>query len=436
MNPRMILYVSVAVMVFVLVGGAWAGTEKVLYNFTGKSDGGYPLNIGKLARDSSGNLFGTTEMGGDLGACFNQLGCGTVFKLSPSNGSYTETTLYTFTGASDGGNPGTGVILDSSGNIYGTTSAGGTANCGTVFKLSGSTSTTLYSFTCGTDGGIPEGSVIRDTGGNLYGTTYSGGNLACNAPYGCGVVYKISSSGAFKVLYTFCSSGGCPDGANPEGSLAMDSSGRVYGMTGFGGFKNAGTVFQLSKTGHGWKEVVLHSFHNGDGFAYPSYGGVTLGKEKIGNRNVLFGVAAQGGSRNCNGNGCGSVFEMVKSKYGFKLTVLHNFVGNNGDGSYPYGTLLELNGKIFGTTYGGGNPALCLQNGIGCGTVFELTHKKNVWKETVVYTFSGSGSDGGLPVTGLVADPGGTLYGLTTFGGNSGNNCDGAPCGVVYEVRP
>src|SRR5690349_9042426 len=142
MNPRMILYVSVAVgavMVFVLVGGAWAGTEKVLYNFTGKSDGGYPLNIGKLARDSSGNLFGTTEMGGDLGACFNQLGCGTVFKLSPSNGSYTETTLFTFTGASDGGNPGTGVILDSSGNIYGTTFAGGTANCGTVFKLSGST---------------------------------------------------------------------------------------------------------------------------------------------------------------------------------------------------------------------------------------------------------------------------------------------------------
>jgi uncharacterized repeat protein (TIGR03803 family) len=427
MNPRRALRVAVVMAVaFVLISLAWGGTEKVLYNFTGKSDGGNPLNIGKLARDSSGNLFGTTEMGGDLGACFNQLGCGTVFELSPSNGSYTETTLYTFTGASDGGNPATGVILDSSGNIYGTTSAGGTSNCGTVFKLSGSTLTTLYSFTCGTDGGVPSGSVIRDKSGNLYGTASQGGNLACNL--GCGVAYEISSSGAFSVIYSFCSSGGCPDGATPEGSLAMDDSGRVYGMTGFGGFKNAGTVFQLSKAGHGWKEVVLHSFHNSDGFAYPSYGGVTLGKEKIGNRNVLFGVAGQGGSK----SGGGSAFEMAKSKHGFKLTVLHNFVGDNGDGLAPYGTLLELNGKIFGTTYGGGNSTFC---GIGCGTVFELTHKKNAWTETVLYTFSGS-FDGGLPLTGLVADPGGNLYGLTTSGGTSGKSCNGEPCGVVYEVTP
>jgi hypothetical protein len=122
------------------------------------------------------------------------------------------------------------------------------------------------------------------------------------------------------------------------------------------------------------------------------------------------------------------------AKHGFKLTVLHDFVGQNGDGLAPFGMLTERNGRVFGTTYGGGNPSQCLNNRIGCGTVFELTHERSGWEETILYTFSGG--DGGLPFAGLVVDPNGTLFGLTSFGGNSGDNCDGEPCGVVFAVTP
>ena len=416
-----------------LGSGAWAGTERVLYSFTGGHDGSYPFDIGRFARDSSGSLFGTTGYGGNLKDCSGR-GCGTVFELKSSKGGYEEKTIHTFTGGKDGAYPGAGVILDSSGNIYGTT-GGGSNNCGTVFELSGSRLTTLHSFSCGADGAGP-GGLIRDKSGNLYGTTYAGGNLSCNPPGGCGVAYEISSSGAFSVLYTFCANGGCTDGANPASSLVIDGSGALFGMTEFGGFKDFGAVFELSKASHGWKESVLHSFRGSDG-SYPIYSGLTLGTQKIGKRKVstIFGVTAVGGSKTCSGAGCGTAFEMHKAKTGYELTTLHNFIGQNGDGATPWGTLIEVNGRLFGTTYGGGDLSQpCQPPETGCGTVFELTQKNRVWSETIVYTFSGN--DGDNPISGLAVDSSGHLFGVTARGGSSGTGCGGYGCGTVFEVTP
>jgi len=160
------------------------GTETVLYNFSGP-DGAAPM--GGLIRDAQGNFYGTTEVGGLYGQ-------GTVFMLTPTG---TETVLYTFTGGADGGYPVAALVRDEQGNLYGTTDVGGnspcfpTGGCGTVFKVSpAGIETVLYAFTGGTDGQNPSGSLILDSQGNLYGTTNLGGDLSCNS-YGCGTVFEV-----------------------------------------------------------------------------------------------------------------------------------------------------------------------------------------------------------------------------------------------------
>jgi uncharacterized repeat protein (TIGR03803 family) len=153
----------------------------VLHAFTGGSDGGLP--VAGLIADSSGNLYGTASEGGASGL-------GVVFKLTPGG---TETVLHSFTGGSDGKNPGAGLIADSSGNLYGTTQFGGASNAGVVFKLSpGGTETVLYSFTGGSDGSEPFAGLIADSSGNLYGTTGKGG---VGASPGNGVVFKLAGTG-------------------------------------------------------------------------------------------------------------------------------------------------------------------------------------------------------------------------------------------------
>src|ERR1700730_17500096 len=194
-----------------------APTETVLHSFTG-SDGANPS--GGLIADSSGNLYGTAE-GGRAGCIF---GCGVVFKLSPGG---TEKVLYSFTGGSDGAYPG-GLIADSSGNLYGTTTYGGASGsrcgivCGVVFKLSPrGTETVLHSFT-GSDGRFPGSGLIADSSGNLYGTTHNGGvasTLGCSV-YGCGTVFKLSPDGTETVLYSFRGR----HGTFPGAGLIADSS--------------------------------------------------------------------------------------------------------------------------------------------------------------------------------------------------------------------
>jgi uncharacterized repeat protein (TIGR03803 family) len=210
-----------------------AGNETILYSFNCYPDGCWPY-VG-VTRDSAGNLYGTTYTGG-LETSANG---GTVYKLD-STGNFSV--LYTFTGLADGGAPYGGVILDSSGNIYGTTTAGGSGTRGTVYSLSpAGNEATLYNFTGASDGGDPQAGVIRDSSGNLYGTTVAGG--VANG----GVVYKVDTAGNETVLYSFtCGSDGC----TPYAGLIRDPAGTLYGTTAFGGKyglgrNGSGVVFEL-----------------------------------------------------------------------------------------------------------------------------------------------------------------------------------------------
>jgi uncharacterized repeat protein (TIGR03803 family) len=171
-----------------------AGTETVLHDFAGGSDGAYPSSV--LIRDAAGNLYGTTTQGGS--AECGGTGCGTIFEVSPALGrGWTEKELYVFCSVSncaDGEGPISGpLVRDSAGNLYGTTYFGGTNDAGIVFKLDGTgKETVLHSFTGGTDGAHPWAGLTMDAVGNLYGTTQAGGDLACYAPVGCGVVFKLT----------------------------------------------------------------------------------------------------------------------------------------------------------------------------------------------------------------------------------------------------
>lgn len=256
------------------------GNETVLHTFTGfndaVSDGANPG--GSLLRDVAGNLYGTTEGGGLL--CGQAIyGCGTVFKIDASGN---ETVLYSFTGGSDGGIPGAGLIHDPQWNLYGTVYVGGASGCGAVYKVTRSgKQTVLYSFNCTNgDGSGPLSGLIRDRLGNLYGLTGTGGS------FGQGTVFKLSSSGKETVLYSFA--GGTTDGCLPYyGSLTLDSLGNLYGTTVFCGPDNAGIVFQLEPTG---KETVLHGFTGGEDGGEP-YGGTLL--DENGN---LYGMTSAGGA--------------------------------------------------------------------------------------------------------------------------------------------
>jgi uncharacterized repeat protein (TIGR03803 family) len=391
-----------------LAGGAWAAT-KTIYNFTGGSDGGNPVDAGRLLRKGT-DLYGTTSRGG-------QYGCGTVFELSGTS----LTTLYAFGCAGDGANPSGSLIVDSSGNLYGTTSNGGDGGCGTVFELANTTLTTLYSFGCGDDGGYPVAGVAHDGMGNLYGTAPSYGLN------GGGVAFEIAASGAFSVIYNFCSLSACADGEYPDAGLAIDAQQNLYGTTYQGGIKGCyqkagcGTVFELSPEAGGvWKETVLHAF-TGEGAtdgAYPELGALTLSTQQMGNSEeaVIFGVTSQGGE-----NGDGTVFEMVQEKKGYVFSVVHSFAGAPGDGEWPLGTLIHENGTLYGTTLAGGSSR-------DYGTIFDLSMDKGkkTWTETVLYSFT-NGDDGGYPESGLVAGSQGNLYGVASEGGNSGY-------GVVYTL--
>jgi uncharacterized repeat protein (TIGR03803 family) len=218
-----------------------AGKKTVLHIFKGGTDGEYP--IAGVVQDAQGNIYGTTLNGGNI--CSSP-GCGTVFKLSKTG---KETVLYTFTGGADGAYP-SGVILDAQGNLYGTTEVGGTGcnshGCGVVFKLSKTgKETVLYTFTGGADGAQPQAGVVLDTQGNLYGTTYTGGDASCNSPAGCGVVFKLSNTGTETVLHSFA--GATSDGMFPYAGVTRDANGNLYGTTNSGGPNfDWGVVFKLT----------------------------------------------------------------------------------------------------------------------------------------------------------------------------------------------
>ena len=321
------------------------GKENTLFKFNG-ANGAEPF-VQNLWRDQSGNLYGTTIFGGNLG-CGGEgyNGCGTAFKLAPDG---KETVLYEFADGADGGFPYSGLVVDATGNLYGTTSSGGVASCsigsgqcGAVFKLSGhGTERALYSFTGGTNGAIPLTGLVLDISGNAYGTTQGGGDTSCE----CGVVFRVDKAGRETVLHAFA---GGPDGAIPSSGLIRDANGNLYGTTRSGGAYSYGTVFEVEQSG---AETVLYSFTDGADGAAPA-GNLVFDAE--GN---LYGTATGGGSDNA-----GTVFKLDKSG---NETVLHAFTGL-ADGAYPEsGLVVDSDGILYGTAPFGGNP-----NGSDFGTVF------------------------------------------------------------------
>ena len=328
-----------------------SGTVHVLHDFTYLGgDGVYPY--AGLVRDKDGNLYGTTYQGGVNGL-------GAVFKLDASNG-YDEAWVYSFKGKTygDGAYPWADLIIDESGNLYGTTTEGGSASdlgygYGTVFKVDPSgIENVLFGFPSYYDGANPAGGLVMDPSGNLYGTTAGGGPVDANG-YGHGVAFKLDASNSYaeSVLHSFKPSLG--DGGGPQGDLVMDGSGNLYGTTVAGGCLPLcyGTVFELNTSS--LTETLVYSFAgtSGDGI-YPNFSGVV--RDASGN---LYGTTDQGGDY-----GYGTVFKIDTSG---NETVLHSFAGHPDDGAHPRaGLTIDAAGNLYGTTYIGGS--------LDQGTVFEL----------------------------------------------------------------
>lgn len=372
----------------------WGADSKsrfsVLYTFGGGSDGAEPY--AGLMADRSGNLYGTTEAGGASGF-------GTAFRLAPDG---TKTILHSFAGGSDGINPYSGVISDNSGNLYGTTYQGGAHGDGTVFEIAANgTETVLYAFDdqSGSDGADPYAGLVRDKHGNLYGTTSVGG------AHGQGSVFRIASNGTETVLYSFNDSS-ANDGAAPYAPLIMDAHGNLYGTTTVGGAHGQGTVFEIGRDG---SEKLVYSFNDSsanDG-ADPY---APLIMDSNGN---LYGTTKVGGA-----NGQGTVFEVAPDG---SEKVLYSFNDHSAnDGADPYaGLISDSRGNLYGTTSVGG------ANGVG--SIFRLAPTGT---ETLVYSFTG-GSDGAIPEAGLIRDKilGGKtrLFGTATVGGNGE--------GTIFEIK-
>jgi uncharacterized repeat protein (TIGR03803 family) len=408
---------------------AFAASESILWNF---GDGGFYDGMtpeSGVIMDASGNLYGTTNGGGAPfdecnGYGFFGDGCGMVFELTPpttSGGDWTESILWVFYGPDgflgvDGEGPNQ-LILDASGNLFGTTSGGGAYGPGTAFKLTPPSTTSggdwtesiLWSFGNGTDGSDPQAGVLMDSNGNLYGTTESGGT------YEQGTVFKLTSNGQESVLWNFNVSN---DGRNPEAGLIMDQGGALYGTTSYGSAAYAaGTVFKLtppSTSGGNWTESILWTFgNNGDGAGPVG----SLIMDASGN---LYGATSDGGAY-----GYGTAFKLIPpstSGGNWTESVLWSF-GNNGDSKYPTGGLtMDVDGNLYGPTGEGGAypPA---------GTVFELTPPSTGggnWSESILWSFGGSG-DGGGPEGSLIMDMSNNLFGTTAVDGTHDE-------GTVFEI--
>lgn len=417
------LALVVAMIVFGLTS-AFGQTEKVLWSFGNTpADGAFPTT--SLARDKTGNLYGTTELGGSVGQ-------GTIFELSPqADGTYTEGILFNFCAnyvgqqCLDGFQPNS-LIADASGNLYGTNYMGGPA-CptgqgvcgGTVFRLSPPqlaggawTYTVLYDF-CSVigndvclDGSNPHGRLTFDASGNLYGTATFGGNG--HLPQ-AGVAFELSpnSNGTWSeaVLYNFCSLGtglNCPDGASPQAGVTFDKSGNLYGTTELSDWIKAGEglVYKLSPSQGGWQETALIAFTGGKIIA-------PVSEVVFDNKGNLYSTGSVGSFD------FGSVFRLKPNG------MLNSFIFEGNNGYQPSGLLIDpRSGSVYGTTLEGGASSL--------GNVYKIGTNG---KLTVIYEFCQLKDcvDGSLPAAGLITDNAGNGYGTTETGGRNNS-------GVVYEI--
>jgi uncharacterized repeat protein (TIGR03803 family) len=302
-------------------------TFTVIHNFTGGSDGSNPL-AGFLI-DGSGNLYGTASSGGSSGA-------GVVFKLSTSG---QETVLHTFTGGADGAEPEASLVANKSGILFGTTYAGGVSNAGTVFGVTPTgKEKVLYSFAGGVDGANPVAGLAVDAVGNLYGTTTAGGTSGNGTVFELVAPAKVGGLWKEKLLYTF---GTGTDGATPVAGVTLDASGNLYGTTSVGGAYGYGTVFELTPTASVWTENILHNF------ALGSDGGVPYAGLVLSSAGILYGAATEGGDGSTNGGG--TVFELTHGSGGWTFSVLYALSGWDISGTFR--DLLLKSGKIYATTH-------------------------------------------------------------------------------------
>jgi len=393
-------------LVTVLAQSAQAQTYQVIYYFGGGQDGSTPTT--GVTMDPRGNLYGTTY---DI--------FGTVYEMRYVNSAWIFSTL-TDLGFQKGSFPLGGVIKGPDGSLYGTTSGGGgSCSCGVVFNLkpppnasafvlAGWKESVLYDFTGASDGDSPGyGNLVFDKAGNLYGTTSAGG------AYGQGVVFELTpSNGGWteSVIYSFT---GFTDGGAPQSGVIFDSAGNLYGTTSAGGQYSDGTVYELTPSGSGWTETVLHSFQSATEGSEP-YAGLTF--DASGN---LYGTAYSGGL----GGFDGSVFELSPSNGGWTFSVPHLFDFSKGEGAAPLaGVTMDASGNLWGTTLGGGY--------YDDGTVYKLTYSNGYWVYSTVYSF---GNAGNSPFGGVTFDAKGNAYGTAIAGGKGA--CNGG-CGVVWEITP
>ena len=402
--------VTVFAIAIIATPAAQAQTYKVLYSFTGGADGSQPQ--AGLTIDMAGNLYGTARGGGSDGY-------GAVFGLKNGGSDWAFSTLYSFRGGSDGATPAGRVALVADGTLYGTTNQGfngGGNGCGTVFHLRPSATapksapapwneTVIYRFTCGSDGGNPQGDLTFDQLGDIYGTTWNEGGS------GDGTVYELSpSANGWTVTTLYSSVNG--HGVYAYGGVVFDKSGSLYGVfysdSIFG--VGYGVVYQLlpSRTGS-WKEHTLHQFTGGSDGGFP-VGGLIV--DSFGN---LYGTTTDYGS-----GGGGTVFELTPANSAWIFNVLYSFSPGSGDGDNPEDKLaMDAAGNLYGTA---ANEGL-----YGFGSVFKLTPSDGGWTYTSLHDFTGS--DGGTPVSNVIFDANGNLYGTTLSGGSYG-------WGVVWQITP
>lgn len=413
-----------AATMFLSAAGA-AQTEKVLYSFQNNStDGGLPYSA--LVFDKLGNLYGTTSTGGSYSG-------GTVFELSPSATGWIEKVIYNF-GArkGDGNSPIAGLIIDRAGNLYGTTYSGGAHSVGTVFELIPGTGGTwteaiLHSFVNagnGTDGENPNGSLVLDAKGNLYGTTVNGGTDEAGTVFE--VAIKPGGGWVGKVLHSFQNDG--IDGRTPYSNLVFDTAGNLYGTTYDGGGSGncsigCGSVFELSPSSGGLWSETIYTFNT----CYTDCPIFVSGGLAFDSNGNLYGAGTHGNfstSLCLSYDTCGTVYELLPDGTGNWTEVgLYGFVGGSDGISPQFVTpLLDKAGNIYGTTSNGGTDSV--------GTVFEVSPQEGgTWTEQVLYSFSNAGSDGQSPMSSLVSDGHGNLYGTTLNGGTAG-------AGTVFEIEP
>jgi uncharacterized repeat protein (TIGR03803 family) len=358
LRKRHVMVIAMLALTLLAVGTPRANaqfTYTVLHTFTGSPDGVYPS---PLIRDSEGNLYGTAQAGGSDNS-FCAFGCGMVFKIDPAG---KLTALYDFTGGTNGGYPIAGLVQDKAGNFYGTTQGLGDSNLSVVFKLTPDGKETSYDPPNSDSIGSLASPVALDGKGNLYGMSPYGGTPNCGwdrEELGCGTLFKMTASGKFSIVHTFDGT----DGMNPQGGLVRDAKGNLYGAAFFGGIRTCtttgnghdepgcGTIFKIDVDG---EYTVLHTFTGHQDGAGPQ--GLIIDSD--GN---LYGIAQNGGNHGGNGHlyGLGTIFKVDSSG---KFSVLFTFTPEITE-SVGYANLLarDSTGNLYGAKqYDGANNAGCL----------------------------------------------------------------------------